>query len=379
MVLYFSIIFFIYYLFVLLLIFGWSRIRRNPVDRTRQEASKFVSVVIAVRNEADNLPKLLSSLEAQTYQKSDFEVIIVNDVSEDETAECVMDYLHKSLLNLRTVSMSPENSRFLFGKKAALSRGIEEAKGDIILVTDGDCWMGEDWIRSMANQLVLDEKRFISGPVVIEPGKSLLSRLQSLEFTSLLGSAASLININYPLMCNGANLAFKKMAFEEVNGYKGFGHYASGDDVFLMQKIHRQNPGSISFNRSQKALVYTGAQKSVTSLISQRRRWASKWHDYLLPLSWIIPVFLFVFYGSMLGLCIFLVFDLESWPLVGGIVVIKMALDWFLLKKVSNFCKLQLGTADFLMAEFLYPIYAVSIGLLVHFGKWTWKGRKHKI
>jgi hypothetical protein len=146
-----------------------------------------------------------------------------------------------------------------------------------------------------------------------------------------------------------------------------------------MQRIHRQHPGSISFNRSQKAIVYTSAQKSVTSLISQRRRWASKWNDYLLPKSWIIPVFLFVLYGSMLGLCIFLLFDPKIWPFVGGIVVLKMALDWVLLKKVSNFCKLQLGTADFLIAEFLYPVYAVSIGLLVHFGKWSWKGRKHKI
>src|SRR5213075_2078285 len=122
--------------------------------------------------------------------------------------------------------------------------------------------------------------RFISGPVKLEEGNSLFGKMQVTEFASLIGTGAASIGFGMPNMCNGANLAFEKAAFVAVNGYAGNDKIASGDDEFLMHKIHSQFPGSVCFLKNPKAIVRTNVQQSLSGFLSQRIRWASKWKFY---------------------------------------------------------------------------------------------------
>lgn len=378
MVLYFSVIFFLYYFFVLALIYGWINIPAPDNTQKKAYKSQFISIIVAVRNEDKNIHKLFSSLESQTYPKELFEVIFIDDQSEDETAALIQEFKNKSKIKIILIQSDLNMNSGRSPKKAALTQGIEMAKGAVILTTDGDCQMNGNWLFSMMKPFNNNDIQLVSGPVVLNPGNKLLTKIQSLEFASLVGSGGAMISLNYPLMCNGANLAFRKSAFTQVGGYIGKDHFSSGDDVYLMHKIHHQFKGSVFFNRSRSSIVYTDPVDTLSDLIHQRRRWASKWNSYQLSYSSLIPILLFIYYLSFLGLIVAM--NMYSSIIFFGIILIalKMIIDFIFLKKVMKFCNLHLRIPVYLLSSLLYPFYALTIGIMVHFGKWNWKGRKYK-
>lgn len=378
MLLYFSIIFFLYYLFVLTLLYGWDWSNVRKKGQTHGDSDLFISVVVAVRNEAKNITTLLQSFESQSFPKERFEVIVVDDGSEDDTEAIILQFISTCTINLRLASIDENIRRCSTPKKAALSTGISRARGSIIATTDGDCWMGKDWLNSLKSAFQDSKIMFVSGPVAIRQNSHLFSRIQTLEFSSLIGSGAALIQLNYPLMCNGANLAFRKEAFNTVSGYDGVAQHASGDDVFLMQKIHAKYSGSIAFVKDAKAIVFTNPAQSIRELLMQRRRWASKWNTSRLPLSWTLPVFLFIHYVSFLVLLMLSALKPGLIWYTALFILIKFIIDFLFLKKVMKFCNLHMGIGVFLASEIVYPLYALIIGVVVHFGSWTWKERKHK-
>ncbi len=378
MLLYFSIIFTLYYLFVLLMIIGWERIQAPQTQQQSIESDHFVSIVVAVRNEAKNIRKLLASLELQDYPVELFEVVIVDDQSEDNTAEIIEEFRSGSKLDIKLKHRPADNGADHSPKKYALAYGIQESKGDIIITTDGDCWMQSSWLQNMIRPFTEQSVHFVSGPVVIQPNESFFSKIQALEFSSLIGSGAALIGLNYPLMCNGANLAFRKDVYNEVGGYENINKTASGDDVFLMQKIFHRFGAGIIFNKSTDLIVYTNPKKSIKDLINQRRRWASKWNIYLLNLSWLLPVFLFVHYLSLFALLIVPLFKQSLFLPAFILIAIKVIIEYIFLKKIMDFCNLRLRFGVFIVSELIYPVYAIIVGIFVHFGKWRWKGRTHK-
>jgi biofilm PGA synthesis N-glycosyltransferase PgaC len=377
MLVYFVTVFSLYYLFCLLLLYGWRRASSAGTAIAHADLP-MVSVVISVRNEADNIARLLRALEAQDFPKDRFEVIVVDDHSGDNTMEIVQEFAAETVLRITTDSLSDVGKVGHAFKKAALLAGIAKANGELLAMTDGDCWMGEGWLRSMVRVFANPTTMFAAGPVTLAENRSLFSKIQSLEFSSLIGSGAAMIRLGYPLMCNGANLTFRKSAFEEVGGYDGFQHHPSGDDVFLMQKMHFQYGGGVVFVNDAAAMVHTDAVKSVAQLVSQRRRWASKWRLYPLKGSWILPVFLFIHYLGVILLLLLGIAGSIAIPTVALLLVGKAVLDFVLLWKVRSFFHLPVRIGVFLLAELVYPFYAIGIGVLVHFGFWNWKGRKHK-
>jgi len=293
MLLYFYLIFLLYFIFMAIMIYGWGHINNEHGARDIfGELS--VSVVIAVRNEENNILKLIRSLASQTLQPK--EIIIVDDRSEDDTVKVISDFLVENPLPVKILKMENRDRLSASPKKAALTAGISIASGDIMALTDGDCYMGKNWLQAMINPFRESRIKFVSGPVAIESGPDLFSKLQSLEFSSLLGTGAAMLCLHYPLMCNGANIAFRKATFLEVNGYSGVDDTSTGDDVYLMQKIFLKYPEALLFNKSESAMVKTHPAESLTALINQRTRWASKWGMPMLRLGWGLPVFLFLFY-----------------------------------------------------------------------------------
>ncbi|MCG8307153.1 MAG: glycosyltransferase [Cytophagales bacterium] len=378
MVPYFFIIFLLYYIFIGVAYFGWTGIHTSK-DVGNIKDLPFISVLVAVRNEEKNIANLLKSLSCQLLPKDKYEVIIINDRSEDKTVKIVREFCDSDKLNVRLLNSDYPDGAPFSPKKYALSLGIERAKGTIIVTTDGDCRSGKNWLRAMVTPFQNIQTMFVSGPVVLDGPSKLFYKLQSIEFASLVGSGGALINLGYPLMCNGANIAFRKSVFEEVRGYEGNMENASGDDVFLMQKIHRTYQRSIVFAKDPDAIVSTSPQKNLKSLIAQRRRWASKWNRHLLHLSWILPLFLFTHYLSMFAAIVLLFVNSNVILEITSLILIKTLFDFIFLKKVMFFCKLRLDTMHFFICELLYPAYAVFFGVISQFGIYQWKGRSHKI
>src|SRR5690606_17909477 len=162
------------------------------------------------------------------------------------------------------------------GKKAAIRTGLDYAKGDLIVTTDADCQMGANWLAVIEEFYHSQKLKMVIGPVALHAGDALFSQMQSIEFASLIGSGAASFKLGIPSMCNGANLAYSKEVFFEVNGFEDTMHLASGDDEFLMHKVVEKYPEKVSFLKNKEAVVKTNSMPDLNSFFNQRIRWASK-------------------------------------------------------------------------------------------------------
>ncbi|MCS7075020.1 MAG: glycosyltransferase, partial [Bacteroidia bacterium] len=237
----------------------------KPINKTYQP---FVSVIIPVRNEAANIVRCLHSIESQDYPVPNYEIILVDDNSEDNTV-----VLAKSLdiPNLRILH-STGNTKYAY-KKVAITYAISQAKGEIILTTDGDCVVPRQWISGMVSQF--DELTgMVAGPVRLT-GNSWFQQFQRLEFCGLQLVGAGSIARNSPTMANGANLAYRKSSFDAVNGFQHIDSIASGDDELLMHKMFAVGL-RVRFAKLKDVIVNTEACRTWEEFRNQRIRWVSK-------------------------------------------------------------------------------------------------------
>ena len=355
------IVFGLYFLCVLALLYGWEKM----LQQKSPNADKYlaISVIIPLRNEQAYMARLIDSLKKQNYPSDQFQVIFVNDHSTDETKSLFANLpSHYSVLDLSELT----------GKKAAIALGIEQAKGEIIVTTDADCTYHPDWLQTINQHFNNPTRQLLVGPVAIK-SNSFFSRLQAIEFSSLIGSGASLLQWNSPTLANGANLAYRRSAFLAVNGFSGNQHIASGDDEFLLRKIYEKFPDGIFFNNHENSVVVTEAQPSLSLFFHQRLRWASKWKHNTNVGAKLIAVSVFLFQVGFLALLVWVgIFPNRSLQMI---VLAKLAMDGIFLWRVSTFLKSGFSFFAFIVLEFLYPIYVIVIALLSHFVPYQWKDR----
>jgi cellulose synthase/poly-beta-1,6-N-acetylglucosamine synthase-like glycosyltransferase len=304
------------------------------------------------------------------------EIIICDDQSGDGTWE-VLSEKQKQHDNLKTIALKQTSGHPTSPKKAGITRAVHLAKGDVILVTDGDCRMGPDWIRKMTEPFTDDTIHFVSGPVQIVGTNSLWHRWQMLEFASLVVSGAALIGWDHPVICNGANMAFRKSAFLDSKGYQEDRSVISGDDVFLMQGIHN-NSGGVRFVKHEKALVTTPAQSQLRSFVLQRLRWAGKWNHYRSWYALMLGPGIFLYY--LLLLMCFIQAAIGSFPtwLLLVILLLKVAAEYELLSRIYILYKEKIHWGLLVLSSVFYTIYAVIFGVLSNFLGYSWKGRTYK-
>ena len=367
MVLFPILIFICYFALVAILIIGWNRlVRKSAVSAVTNRF--FVSVIIPTRNESSNISHLLGDLEYQSY--TDYEVIVVDDHSEDDSKEIVKGFVKKNT-RFRTVSSSRE------GKKTALTLGIRSAKGSIIITTDADCRVTSEWLSSLVGCFHNDNVKMVIAPVKME-GNSLFSDFQSLEFASLIGSGMAMASWKFPVMCNGANLAFRKSVFEEVDGYQGNFHIPSGDDEFLMRKVLNAYPAGINVSSSKQSVVTTLPNRTFSEFCQQRIRWAGKWSANHSFVSRLLGLFVFCFQLTIVLIPLFLAIKWIDAGTCLALLLVKAALELLFLKKVTLGLGIRWSWISFVILQIIYPAYVVVIGVLSRFTSFVWKGRKLK-
>ena len=362
-----------YFIFLILLIRAWNGLKEPENLKTDYPS---ITVLIPIRNEILNLSRLIQCLENQTYPPEFFEVIFIDDNSEDSSYDYLKDYSKTSKINVRVYRLEADDNR-ISHKKAAISYGITRSTGDYILLTDGDVFFSRYWIRRFADVFQRTDSKFISGPVVMEGG-SFMDEIQSLEFSSLIGAGAAAIYYNNPVLCNGANLAFKKEVFIEVNGYEGYEKIISGDDEFLMYKISKFYPSKIFFLKSSKAIVHVQPESSINEFYHQRRRWSGKWRKHPNPLSKVLALYIFMVHLSFLLLFILCILKLVPVYTVILLLTIKLLLEFVYFKQMYLFFIKKLKILPFLLSSLAYPVYAVTFGILSNMGGYKWKGRYYK-
>ncbi len=230
-----------YVLFLLFIYRGLGRIKKQKINN---ETKKFkVAVIIPFRNERVNLPIVVESLTKQSYDKNLTELIFVDDGSSDGSKELLES--HPLVNRFKILTVDAEKSKTA-QKKIAITKAIYQTEAEIIFITDADCTHNENWITEMLKYFS-EETGFVSGPVVFTNGSGLFGELQKIEFAGIQIAAAGLIGAGKPATCSAANIAFRKEAFLEVGGYEDNLNLSSGDDEFLMQKIHSKTKYKVKF------------------------------------------------------------------------------------------------------------------------------------
>ncbi len=331
-----------------------------------------LSVVIAARNEEKNIQALCSALKEQTYPTNFFEVILVDDHSTDHTLELSSS---TNLSNLVVISMKHDSPS---SKKKAIDRGIEASMGELIITTDADCLPTPTWLQTMAKFYVQKGGVFIAAPVAYNYQNKLLHIFQAVDFMTLQGITAASVAANFHTMCNGANLAYQKKAFVDVNGFEGIDRVASGDDMLLMYKIWKKHPDQVMYLKSRDAIVYTAPIDSWTGFWNQRIRWASKTTHYedKRVLGTLLLVYAFNLLFPVLFIAAF--WNQFYWLLIIIYLVGKTLVELPFVYDVARFYNQQYLMRYFFFLQPLHILYTVSIGLFSQLGKYEWKGRRTK-
>jgi cellulose synthase/poly-beta-1,6-N-acetylglucosamine synthase-like glycosyltransferase len=350
----------------------WLLSRTWRLDDAKATSAKNdfkVSLLIPFRNEIGNLPSLVNEL--QKLQSSIYEVILVDDHSEDGSRK----FLENAFQDLANVTVLKNKG---FGKKEAISLGVSIASGEIICCSDADCRFNENWLESITTPFHSESVQLVAGPVISSSVTSFFSNFQQIEWGSILLVTNYFFSKSKPLMCSAANMAYRKSAFETVNGYEGNLDQPSGDDEFLLKKIAGKfAEGSCVYVKKPGALVYTESQKNWSALVQQRIRWASKWRahqsvthsfsailSFLIQLVWITS-FLLLFQGvyGMIGF-------LTVW-------IVKIFAEQYALAHPLQTYLIRQKLYNFIGTSFLHPLFVLTVGFGALRGKFSWKGRSN--
>ena len=355
-------------LFCLILVWKWKRI---PVVSHSGFGNTF-SVVIPVRNEENNIKNIIRDLQNQNYDYDRYEIIIVNDFSIDETFREVEKHLPNSKVSLSLLDLSDKNKQ---GKKHALTTAIEAASNEIILTTDADCEIGPDWIKSF-DCAFSKSTQIVAGPVRLE-GDDLFANMQRGEFVGLVAFGGVTLTDNNPSMCSGANLGFRRSAFEEVGGYSSNISIPSGDDEFLLYDIVKKHPKSGVFLKMDGAVVKTKAHTKIRSFWNQRARWISKWKHNKNPKLRVTAVLFFLDYLLLLtGFALVASGEIE-FSFMGIVFVVRFLSNYLLVKLLDSSLTPNNVVWPLFWLQIFYPFHVLFMGLISIFGRYTWKGRQY--
>ena len=312
----------------------------------KKENSSFsepISIIICAKNEAENLTEFLPKILEQQY--ANFEVILVDDQSKDNT-EYVLKEFKRKYFNLKEVKIEEHvNSRL--GKKFALTLGIKAAKHEYLLLTDADCVpASEHWLNEMASNFSA-KKQIVLGYGAYKKEKGLLNKMIRFDAFSVALQYFSYALADMAYMGVGRNLAYKKSVFFDNKGFASHIHLPSGDDDLFIQEV--ANKQNVAIAISSNSHTISEAKQSWKEWIFQRRRHITTSEKYkfshkLLLGLW--PLSHFLFWVSF-GVLIFF----ESTLLVVLLLFIFRILIYYVL--YYSLMK-KLKTSDLLL---LFPLY----------------------
>lgn len=270
MLLLFSCIVILYAIVILSALYGWQK----PIsNKSILDPKKLCTIVIAARNEENNIFQTILDLVNQTYPSHNIQILIANDHSTDATKE-IIESLAQKHTNIQVFSM-PEN---IHGKKQSLAYVLPQATGDYILFTDADCSIPPSWVETYMTYVQNNTGNIFFGGVSHHKEKQLIQQFFTLDFIAMVGVQGGLAKINHAFSCNAANMCISREFYKTA--YKTNPQYDSGDDVFLLHTAKQIKNSSVHFIQTNTATVITQAPHTIRAFIQQRIRWSSKATGY---------------------------------------------------------------------------------------------------
>jgi glycosyltransferase involved in cell wall biosynthesis len=340
------------------------------------EKNNDLSIIIPVRNEAQNLPQLFQSIVELDYSTEHFEILWVNDNSTDTSETLIENFINQNphiqqkILQNDTLVIAP--------KKAAIKKAIEYSKYPWIVTTDADVVVSHEWL-SVINQYIVESNSiYFAGMVKMQPSEQFLSQYQVCNWLTLSGFTMSGFGWKNPMIASGAFTVFSKEEALKLNLFEGNEHISSGDDVFLLQKMKKGFPNQVYFLRNPEAFVITKSMTKWSNFISQQKRWMKKTGQvddlglqlfgaliFLTNFVWILSVlFYFISYFQPHNLLFF--------------IIVKLLLDYFIIHQMEQIYDVYIKTKSKIISLLLFPFLSTWISLTGFWGSLTWKGREIK-
>jgi glycosyltransferase involved in cell wall biosynthesis len=307
-----------------------------------------ISIVIAAKNEANNIPNLIKSLLNQNYSKDKFEVIIVDDNSIDDTFEVAK----KLIINLNNFSVVKAVNKIFQAKKGTLDIGIKLTNNPYILITDADCEPGKEWINSFA--MGFENKHdFLFGIAPYRATSSfsnLIARFENLRANIIVFAFAKL---GLPYSASARSFGFSREAFNKTSGYKNTTETLSGDDDLLLREAIKHNL-KIGMITDPDAFVLSNTKESLSDYINQKSRHTSTSVHYSTGRKFLL--------GSWHLLNIVSIFSILALPISNVFIFpffIKLVIDIFILNNFQNNFGYKLNPIWFLLLQINYELSLV--------------------
>lgn len=312
-----------------MLFIGMFRSQRTRQPGAEQEARP-VSVIVCARNEARNLEQHLPTLLSQRYGPSLeaplYEVVVVNDASEDDTAAVLLRF-QAEYPQLRVVTIAADAPRDFPGKKFALGKGLDAAAHDWLLLTDADCLpASEYWLDEMVRPLQ-SGREIVAGYGAYYPTSGALNKFIRWETLHTFLQYSSYAAAGLPYMAVGRNMASTRAALDRARHSEVWGLLPSGDDDLLMRSsAHAGNTAVVS--RSD-AFTFTNAKKSWSEWKKQKQRHLSTGKLYRRRIRYTLGA-----YALSHGLLWFLFFALlltQEWGMALVLMTLRSVLYWSIM------------------------------------------------
>lgn len=342
-------------------------IPEQSIQKVSREVNK-ITIIIPFRNEAENLISSIKSLKEINYNRDEYEVIFVNDHSDDDFKHLLEE------VNLNT-NWHLVNS-ISTGKKEAVKKGVFLANNTWVLISDADCEYDKNWLKECNNLIRNSDFDLFVMPVFVKNRNGLLNRFQYYDSLSTIAFNQGFFNWKKnALLASGANLMYRKSDFLSIEPFQQNKKVSSGDDMFLLEAFKKRNKKV--FVSSWKGLwVRTKGENSWIDLIDQRIRWAKKMRFLSNSKSFLFGTYML---GVQLALVLLLITTLISpfsFSLFALVILIKSYVDFKLLSKMARLNDLETNQGNVILLEFVYLIIVPLIVLLSIFRNPLWKGRK---
>lgn len=364
----------IYSILIVWLVWGWRKL--NSFQNISSAERQCFSIVIAFRDERDNLPDLLKSILDLNYPRHLFEIIFVDDDSRDNSVKIIENFKAKySNINIKII---PNQRKTLAPKKDAILSAISICKNDWVYTTDADCILPENGLEIVSNFIHEKNPFFIAGMVNYQEGKGFLNKFQQYDWMSLSGFTMSGFGWNKPMICSGANLVYRKKSFLELGGFDGNNNVVSGDDVFLLQKFIEKYPHQVSFLNHKDSIVYTKPLTHWSAVVEQHKRWMAKTGYIKNNFTKIIGIVVLITNISWILLFLMSFLHYQNLYSFLNFYVIKFILDFFYLYLISQKVKQKINVFVFALSQILYPFFSIWVVISGFTNGFVWKERKFK-
>lgn len=353
----------LYFIQIIIFIIGLQK-KFSQLDDTDLPSA---SVIVAAKNEEENILRCLQSLSELEYPENKLEIIIVNDHSDDKTQEIIDSFIidRKSFK-----CIVPEKEiGHLKGKANAIANGILASKNEIILTTDADCAVSKTWAKTIASYFQPDVA--IVNGFTNQLERNLFEAMQSKDFIYLLSVASGTINLGKPLSCIGNNMSYRRSVYEEIGGYEKI-PFSVTEDFKLLMAVHDLKKYKIIYPLDKNALVTSTPCGDYKTLYQQKKRWGIGGLDSdLIGFGVMASGF-----GAHLGMLVLPLFFNQA---TLSLALFKVIADYFFLKFVHAKLELKLRLSHFLVFEIYFIIYVILLPFFVLFNQNVkWKGREFK-